>query len=179
MFSLSSILKNQWSNWYESLQTQSFSEFLQYTQQFLERLFLCQGFIACRWTKFCYQSAFFLGFHFINSVHYPLSLYSINYNPQITWKYLTMKSPYSMCMCDSYYAKQTAAGFNVGVIRSYPLPTAVFFNHYIMIWSLWRVPHGPTGALTAIICCFSDKTKLGLDNGGLTWNFRVLVSGMK
>lgn len=38
-----------------------------------------------------------------------------------------------------------------------------FCNRCIMIWSVWPVPNGPTGALTAIISCFGDKTKLGLD----------------
>lgn len=36
-----------------------------------------------------------------------------------------MKSLCSMCVCDSHYAVYTAAGFNVGVIGSYSLPTAV------------------------------------------------------
>lgn len=59
-------------------------------------------FIACSWkNNFCYRSAFFWGFCFINSIHYPLSLYPINYTPQLTWKCITMKSLHSMCVCDS------------------------------------------------------------------------------
>lgn len=45
-----------------------------------------------------------------------------------------------------------------------------------MIRSLGLVPHGPTGA---IVSCFGDKIRASTGYGGLTWNFRALVSGMK
>lgn len=140
--------------------------FLQHTQWFLNRLFLCQVFIACSWkNNFCYWSAFFWGFCFINSIHYPLSLYPINYKPQFTWKCITMKSLHSMCVTRAAY---TAASFDVGVIGSHSLLTTVLSslqNDLKPLTSTWW-PHYRTAALcnlTAIIGCFSDKTKLRVD----------------
>ena len=73
-----------------------------------------------------------------------------------------------MCVCDSHYAAYTAAGFNAGVIGSYSLLTAVLSSLHNGLKSLasTRCLHYRTAALcdlTAIIGCFSDKTKLGVD----------------
>lgn len=112
--------------------------------------------------NFCYQSAaFFWGFHFINSVHYSLSLYSINYNPQLTWKCLTMKPV--PCVCVTLIMQHKLLLVSMLEWLEITLSQQQSSNHCVMIWSLWLVPHGPTGALNAFISCFSDKTKLGLD----------------